>query len=59
MTTKEKVKKELNTMPDELLEEVYKFITDIKSAKTKKAQIHTFKLNGSFDQLDVREKAYE
>ena len=59
MITKDTVKKEIDTMPDELLEEVYKFIHAVKGAKTKKGRIHTFKLNGSFDQLDIREKAYE
>jgi len=59
MTTKEKVIKEIDTMPDELVEEVYKFIHTVKGAKTKKARIHTFKLNGCFDRIDIREKAYE
>ena len=59
MTTKEKVKKEIDKMPEDLLEQVYEFIDSIKSKRHKKTRIHTFKLKGTFDNLNIREKAYE
>ena len=33
MITKEKVKKEIDKMPDDLVQEVYKFISNIKTTK--------------------------
>ena len=59
MTTKEKVKKEIDRMPDDQLEEVYKYISEFKSKATKKIRIHTFNLKGQFDNINVREIAYE
>jgi len=59
MTTKEKLKLEIDKMPEDLLEQVYKFIDSIKSKRPEKNRIHTFKLKGTFDNLNIREKAYE
>jgi len=59
MTTKEKVKKEIDALPDDLLDQVYKFINTIKAGKVKGGRLHTFKLNGKFDNLNIREQSYE
>ena len=59
MNTKEKVKKEIDKMPEDLLEQVYTFINSIKSKKTRRKKLHTFKLKGMFDDVNIREKAYE
>jgi hypothetical protein len=59
MNTKEKVKKEIDKMPEDLLEQVYAFINTIKSKKPKRKKLHTFKLKGMFDDVNIREKAYE
>jgi len=59
MTIKDKVKKEIDKMPEDTLKQVHIFIKSIKFKKTKKKEIHTFKLNGKFDNLNIREKAYE
>ncbi len=59
MTTKEKVKRELDKMPDDLVEKVYIFIGTIKSKKKVKKRIHTFNLNGTFDHQNIRAAAYE
>lgn len=59
MKIKEKVKKEIDKMPEDLLKQVYIFINSIKSEKNKKKTIHTFKLHGKFDNVNIREKAYE
>jgi uncharacterized alkaline shock family protein YloU len=59
MTIKDKVKKEIDKMPEDTLKQVYIFIKSIKFKKTQKKEIHTFKLNGQFDNVNIREKAYE
>ncbi|NIA31013.1 MAG: hypothetical protein GWP06_14005 [Actinobacteria bacterium] len=59
MTTKEKVQQEINEMPENLLEQVYSYIHSIKYRKNGKKKIHTFKLNGAFDNINIRQKAYE
>jgi hypothetical protein len=59
MVTKEKVKHEIDRMPDDLLEKVYKYINNLKAPKTNKKKIRTYKLHGQFDNINVRERAYE
>ncbi len=59
MTTKEKVKKEIDKMPADLLDRVYKYITSLKTKGYQKKKIRTFNLKGQLDDLNVREKAYE
>lgn len=55
MITKQKIKKEIDEIPDDLLEEIYQFINSLK----KKKNLHTFKLKGQFDELNIRQAAYE
>ena len=59
MITKEQVKEEIDKMPKDLLEKVYHYIYTIKLKSMKKKKIHTHKLKGAFDDLNIREKAYE
>ncbi|WP_027371185.1 hypothetical protein [Desulfovermiculus halophilus] len=59
MTTKERVKQEIDQMPEELVENVFNFIEYSIKKQTDKKQLHTYKLNGAFDKIDIREKAYE
>ena len=59
MITKEKVKKEIDKMPDDLVQEVYKFISNIKTTKIRKGKLRTYRLKGKFDNLAIRESAYE
>lgn len=59
MITKEKVKEEIDGMSKDLVEKVYQYIHSIKSKSIEKKKIHTFKLKGAFDDLNIREKAYE
>ena len=59
MIIKEKVKKEIDKMPDDLVQEVYKFISNIKRTKIRKGKLHTYRLKGKFDNLAIRESAYE
>ncbi len=59
MTTKERVKKEIDKMPNDLLELVYKYINSLEMKTTQKKKIHTYNLKGQFDNVNVRERAYE
>ena len=59
MTTKERLKKEIDNMPEDLIAEVDKFISSIKNNTERKQVLHTFKLSGNFDDLNIRAKAYE
>ena len=59
MTTKEKIKRKIDKVPKNLLAKVDDYIENIISSKTNKKKFHTYKLIGQFDDIDVREKAYE
>lgn len=59
MTTKEKLKKEIDELPQNLLEQVYLFINSIKEKRPTKNRLRSFKLSGQFDDINIREKAYE
>ncbi len=59
MITKEKVKREIDRMPNELIVKVHKYINGLKSKKVTKEKLHTFGLKGQFDDINVRERAYE
>ncbi|OGU67564.1 MAG: hypothetical protein A2W30_04570 [Ignavibacteria bacterium RBG_16_36_9] len=59
MTTREKIKKEMDKMPSDLIEKVYQYISTLGVKKTKKNRIHTFNLKGQLDDMNIRAKAYE
>lgn len=59
MTTKEKVKREIDKMPNELLEKVYKYINSLRTKTIIRKKIHTFSLKGQLDNVNIRERAYE
>ncbi len=59
MSTKEKVKEEIDQMPDELVEKVYKYIEEYLKNNNRKNIVSTYSLKGSFDQINIRESAYE
>ena len=59
MVTKERIKREIDRIPNHLLEKVYKYISGLKSSKNSKKKFHTYKLKGQFDNINAREKAYE
>ena len=58
MTTKEKVKKEIDKMPNDTLEKVSRYINSLKTKTTQKRKIHTFNLRGQLDNVNIRERAY-
>ena len=59
MTTKEKIKKDLDDLPNELLEQIYQFIKSVRSSNSNKKEVRSFKLGGQFDNLNIRQRAYE
>lgn len=59
MTTKEKVKKNIDELSDDLLEKVDQYINLIKADNSKKKKVRTFKLKGQFDKVNIRHSAYE
>jgi len=59
MINREKLKKEIDKIPDELLEQLERFIQTIKYKQRKKKTLHTFHLRGKYDDINIREEAYE
>ena len=59
MITKEIIKKEIDGLPDNLLNQVHQFINSMKPKDINRKNIHSFKLKGMFDNVNIRQKAYE
>ena len=59
MIIKEKIKKEIDLLPDELLDQIQKYIDSIKVTQVRKKIFHTLHLKGQFGNLNLRQKAYE
>ena len=59
MEIKEKIKREIDHMPDELLYEVQKYLTTIRKRKNLKRKIRKLHLKGQYDNTNIRKKAYE
>ena len=59
MKIKEKIKREIDQMPDELLYEVEKYLKTINKRNMKKSKIRKLHLHGQYDNLNIRQKAYE
>jgi hypothetical protein len=59
MTTKEKLKKRIDLLPEELLDQVQQYLDNIKTNKRSKQNIETIHLKGQYDNLDIRQQAYE
>lgn len=59
MIPKDRIKNEIDQIPDEMAEKVLDFILHLKRAKNRKKPLRSFKLQGFFDKTDIRKKAYE
>ena len=59
MKIKEKIKKEIDEMPEELLYEVQKYLNTINKRKNLKRKIRKLHLKGQYDNINIRHKAYE
>ena len=59
MTTKEKVKKEIDRLSDTELEKVYLYLSSFNKSKKTNLNIRSLKHNGKLDDQDLRSVAYE
>lgn len=60
MSTRDQIKNEIDKLPDEALQEVQTFLRFLKTkSPMEKRKRLVFKLNGRFDDLDIRREAYE
>lgn len=59
MKIKEKIKKEIDQMPDELLYEVQEYLKTINKRNNLKRKIRKLHLKGQYDHMNIRQKAYE
>jgi hypothetical protein len=59
MTIKDKLKKEIDQMPDELLYQIQKYLNSIKKTSTSRKKIKRIHLYGQYDNMNIRHRAYE
>ncbi|MBI2966611.1 MAG: hypothetical protein HYY40_02200 [Bacteroidetes bacterium] len=59
MSTKEKIKNEIDNLPEAFLKKVYEYIYSIKTVNSKRLPVRTFHLKGQYDKINIRQKAYE
>lgn len=59
MTTKDRVKRKIDKMPDYLLKKVYKYMNSLGTRTPRKKRVHTFNLKGQLDDVNIRDRAYE
>lgn len=59
MELKEKIKHEIDSIPEEYLPEIQRYLEALKRKKIRGKQIKTIHLKGKFDNLNIRKIAYE
>ncbi len=59
MELKEKIKHEIDSIPEEYLPEIQRYLEALKRKKIREKQIKTIHLKGKFDNLNIRKIAYE
>ncbi len=59
MTSKQKILKEIDGIPQEFLNEIIDFIKSVKKKITGRKKLPTLDLGGQCDKMDIRKKAYE
>ena len=59
MELREKIKKEIDLLPEEHLHQIEEYLKLIKRNKQHKKSIKTLHLKGKFDNLNLRKLAYE
>ncbi len=59
MGTKEKIKKEIDKLSEEFLDDVLKYLYNLKNTYKPKKNIRRLHLKGQFDNINIRQNAYE
>jgi len=59
MTVKEKIKKEIDRLPDKTVEQLLRYLNTIKVKNKKHRIIPTLHLKGQYDNINIRHQAYE
>lgn len=59
MELKEKIKKEIDFIPEEYLFQLEKYVKILKNNIQKEKRIKTLHLRGKFDKVNIRKMAYE
>jgi hypothetical protein len=59
MITKEKVKKEIESLSEVELEKVYLYLSSLPKEQGEKSRISALKLHGKLDNKNIRSIAYE
>ncbi len=59
MSTREILKKEIDILPDNMIDELYSYLHREAVNVKEKKKIRSFKLNGQFDNINIRKQAYE
>jgi hypothetical protein len=59
MSTKEKIKNEIDTLSEEFLDDVLQFLYNLKKINKPKKSIRSLNLKGQFDNIDLRRNSYE
>ena len=58
MITREHVKQDIDRLPDDVVKQIYLFISVIRPQKPVKKRIRAFRLKGQFDQIHIRTMVY-
>jgi len=56
---KEKIKREIDSVPEEYLQDLEQYIGTIKSQKARGKRVKTLHLKGRFDDVNIRRIAHE
>ena len=59
MTVKEKIKQEVDKLPDNVAEKILNYINSIKRQKKNREKIPSLNLKGQYDNIHIRHHAYE
>ena len=59
MNTKEKIKNEINNVPEEFLDDILKYLNNLKNVHKTKKNFSGLHLKGQFDNINIRQNAYE
>ncbi|GJQ64760.1 MAG: hypothetical protein SCALA702_38130 [Melioribacteraceae bacterium] len=59
MTTKEKVKRRIDNLPEENIKKVEEFLNKLSSVKVDKKNLTLYDFKGQFDNKEIRNRAYE